>query len=367
MNAFAAVLVAPRTFAFQEFPIPAIDDDDGILRIEACGLCGTDYDQWRGEQFSFGTGMPIIPGHEIIGTIERLGTSARYRWGVDVGDRVTVEGVIPCGMCAACTSGAYKRCSARMGYGLKTRSTVPPGLWGGYATHLYLHPRSLIHRLPADIPTGVMALYNPLSNAVRWACEIGGVGLGSRVVICGPGQRGLLAVFAAREAGASQIIVTGTARDADRLAVAREFGATTTIDVDATDPVSIVREVTQNRLADVVLDVSSGATAPIVQAVDMVRAGGRIVLAGLKGRTLDGLHTDTIVSKEVQLVGAFSAGWSAIEASITLVRHHEVELKRLVTHAYPLLEAQQAMRVLGREIRDGPPLLNAHLSIADIR
>ena len=100
-----------------------------------------------------------------------------------------------------------------MGYGLYHGAQVSPSLWGGYATHLYLHPRTMVHRLPDGIPTDLMTLFKPLSNAVRWVYEVGKVGLGSTVVIEGPGQRGLLAVFAARRAGASRIIVTGTRRD----------------------------------------------------------------------------------------------------------------------------------------------------------
>lgn len=359
MDAFAAVLTAPRTFEMREFPLPTIGADDGLLRIEACGLCGTDYDQWLGE---FGGGMPMIPGHEIIGHVVELGPNARARWGVDVGDRVAVEGGIPCGTCPSCLSGAYKRCSGPFGYGLKVKTTQAPGLWGGYATHAYLHPGALLHRLPQDVPTGVMALQNPLSNGVRWACEVGGATLGSRVVICGPGQRGLLAVFAAREAGAAQIIVTGTGKDRHRLDVARELGATTTIDVDRDDPVAVVKDVTGGRLADLVVDVSSHATAPVAQAVDMVRPGGRVVLAGLKNNApVANFVSDKLVMKEIQMVGVFSAGWSAVETAIELIRKNAPELARLATHAFRISEAQKAMQVLGREIVDGPELLNVHL------
>jgi alcohol dehydrogenase len=109
-----------------------------------------------------------------------------------------------------------------------------------------------------------MTLFNALSNAVAWTVEVGGVGLGSSLVICGPGQRGLSAVVAAREAGAERVIVTGKRNDRERLEVAKRLGATDVIDVDATDPIDAVKEITKGAGVDVVLDVSAGGTEPIV-------------------------------------------------------------------------------------------------------
>jgi D-arabinose 1-dehydrogenase-like Zn-dependent alcohol dehydrogenase len=148
-RALAAVLESPRQLRMREFAIPEVGRDAGILRVEACGLCGTDYEQWQGHLRDFGGGMPIIPGHEVLGHIEAIGPEAATHWKVKEGDRVAIEPVIPCGHCSQCVLGAYTRCEADMGYGLYHGIARPPSLWGGYATHLYLHPRSMVHRLPA--------------------------------------------------------------------------------------------------------------------------------------------------------------------------------------------------------------------------
>jgi alcohol dehydrogenase len=246
--------------------------------------------------------------------------------------------------------GTYTRCEADSGYGLYHGTAVAPALWGGYATHLYLHPRTMLHHLPADVPTDLMTLYNPLSNAVRWVCEVGKVGLGSTVVIEGPGQRGLLAALVAREAGASCIVVTGTSKDAERLKLARQIGAGTVINVDEEDPVERVRSVTGGKLADVVLDISAGAVAPILQAVDMVKRGGRIVMAGLKGRNpLTNFLTDKVVFREIEMVGVLSAGWSSCETAIALVKALGADLAPLCSHSFPLQQATEAVKTLGRE------------------
>jgi threonine dehydrogenase-like Zn-dependent dehydrogenase len=361
MVATAAVLVAPRRLELQEFAVPEITADDGILSVEACGLCGTDYEQWIGE-FDANKGKPLIPGHEIMGHVGAIGDAARKRWGIAEGDRIAVEGTIPCGTCKWCLTGVYKQCG-KEAYGLRVGVDVAPSLWGGYATHMYLHPRAVVHRLPDDIPTDVMSLFNPLSNAIRWTCEVGEVGLGSSVVICGPGQRGLLAVLAAADAGAHQIIVTGTKLDHRRLEQALELGATAVIDIDEQDPVAAVRELTGGNLVDVVVDVTNGSSSPIVQAVEMVRPGGKIVLAGLKGRhPIAGLLTDRIVVKEIQVVGVMSAGWTSVELAIRVIERKRDILARLKPKAFALEDVTTAVRTLGREIVD-PDVLHLHLAM----
>lgn len=361
-TATAAVLERPREFQLRDFDIPQIGPDDGILRVEACGLCGTDYEQWQGHLKDWGGGLPIIPGHEVIGFIEAVGERAAQRWKVKAGDRVAIEPVIPCGHCAQCVTGAYTRCEGDSGYGLYHGTKVAPSLWGGYATHLYLHPRTMLHHLPSNIASDLMTLFNPLSNAVRWVYEVGKVGIGSTVVIQGPGQRGLLAALVAREAGASCIIVTGTSKDAERLRLARQFGAQHTINVDVEDPIEAVKSITGQRLADIVLDVSAGATAPIVQAVDMVKRGGRIVLAGLKGRNaLNNFMVDKVVFRELELVGVLSAGWGSCETAIRLIERLNASLQPLCSHTFPLERATDAVVALGRESKEADTVVHVTL------
>lgn len=353
-NAMALVLESERNLQPHEFPIPEIGGEDALLRVEACGLCGTDYEQWLGHMKDWGGGMPIIPGHEIMGHIERIGPVAAKRWKVKEGDRVAIEPIIPCGHCEDCVQGHYTRCQSDLGYGLYQNTSVAPYLWGGYATHVYLHPRAMVHKLPTDIPTDLMTLVNPLSNAIRWAYEIGNASLGKTVVIAGPGQRGLLAAAAARKAGASRIIVTGTSADSGRLKLAMKLGATAVIDVEKEDPVERVRELTGGALADVVVDVSAGAVAPIIQGIDMVKRGGRIVLAGLKGKNkLNDFPVDKVVLREVQLLGVLSAGWQSTELAIEMIRAEGESLKELCSHIFTLDNATEAVRTLGREISDG--------------
>lgn len=352
-KAVAAVLTSPRQFEFREFDIPSVGDDDAVVRVEAGGLCGTDYEQFLGG-LSFGDGMPIIPGHEIIGHVEAIGAIAAQRWGIVVGDRVTVEPIIPCGVCGGCVEGRFTSCQAGLGYGMYRGVDRPPSLWGGYATHVYLPPRALVHKLPTQIPTDVMTLVNPLSNAIRWVYEVGGAALGSTVVIAGPGQRGLLAAAAARNAGAKSIIVTGTSADITRLRVAESLGATATINVEHEDPIASVRELTDGHMADVVLDVSAGSMAPILQGIAMLRRRGRLVLAGLKGgQLLNEVPIDDVVLREIELRGVVSGGFRSTELAIQLIKDNVEAFAQLCTHTFDLRDAETAALTLGREVTNG--------------
>src|SRR6266566_7857332 len=267
----AVVMTAPRTFEMREFPRPVIGPDEGLLRVEACGICGSDVEQYKGHLGQ--RGLPMVPGHEPLGIIEEVGERAAQRWGVSVGDRVALEILIPCRSCDLCLTGRYMACKNRKGsYG--GYNPGEPRLNGGFAEYIHLHPNSILHPISADIPAEIAVMYNPLGAGVRWAVQIGGVGLGSTVLILGAGQRGLAAVLASRAAGAGTIIVTGLARDAGKLALAREFGADHTIDVEAEDTVERVMEITGGTGTDVALDLTPMAAQPVRDALNAVRWGG---------------------------------------------------------------------------------------------
>ena len=124
----AAVQIADRQIEVREFPIPQIGEDDALLRIEATGICGTDYEQYQGELKW--VRYPVIPGHEPMGIIEEIGERAAQRWGVRPGDRVVVEPMVPCGSCERCLTGHYVGCTGlgrltTYGYMLTDRT---PGL-----------------------------------------------------------------------------------------------------------------------------------------------------------------------------------------------------------------------------------------------
>jgi len=346
-ESLAMVLTAPRKLEARSLPIPEIRDDSALLRIEACGICGSDYEQFEGV---LRTPTPVIPGHEPLGVIEKIGDAAAKRWGVDVGDRVAVETMLSCRFCSPCLGGRYHLCNHRRIYSYIPLSDAP-GLWGSYAQYMYLDPNSIVHKIDPTLSPQVAVMFNPLGAGFRWAVEIPQTGPGDTVLILGPGQRGLASVLACREAGADKIIVTGLAADAAKLEIAKQFGADHTVDVDNENAKQRIRELTDGRGADIVVDVSSYATQPVAEALDYVAVGGKIVLAGVKGfKPIPDFVSDKIVMKEIAIFGAIGVTSTGYSSAIRLLesRKHPVEIMH--THDFDLRDAETAIRTLARQI-----------------
>lgn len=336
--------------------MPDIGDDDGLLRVEACGLCGTDHEQYSG---LLGPGFPFVPGHEVVGVIEDLGSRAAERWGVEVGDRVAVEVFQTCRDCDACRRGEYRLC-ARHGigdmYGLIPVSRAP-GLWGGYATHQYLSPDTLLHPVPPSLDPVLATLFNPVGAGIRWGVTLPGTGPGDVVVVLGPGIRGLSVVAAAKDAGAGFVLVTGAGeRDRGRLELARAFGADATVDVTVDDPVTVLTKAT-GALADVVVDVTAKAPAALAQGIALARPGGTFVIAGTRGSAeTPGFWPDLLVFKELRVLGVLGVDADAYRAALDLVasgRHPFADVPRRVEHMAGL---EQLVQTMAGETDDEPPV-----------
>ena len=354
----ALVLEKPRHLVEHAFATPDVGDDDGLLRVEACGLCGTDHEQFTGTLPGPG-GRAFIPGHESIGVIEAIGPTAAARWGVEVGDRVAVEVFLSCRECEHCRSGLYRRCvrhGMRDMYGF-VAVDVTPGLWGGYASHQYLAPDSMLLTVPPSLDPAVATLFNPLGAGIRWGVTVPDTQPGAVVAVLGPGVRGLSACAAVREAGASFVLVTGYGpRDAERLRLAREFGADLAIDVAVDDPVRALRDAT-GALADVVVDVTAKAPAALGQAVALARTGGTVVLAGTRGSAeTPGFWPDHVVYKELRLVGALGVDAVAYRAALELLASGRYPFAELPRRRAGFDDADALLRSMAGESDVLPPV-----------
>jgi threonine dehydrogenase-like Zn-dependent dehydrogenase len=181
--------------------------------------------------------------------------------------------------------------------------------------------------------------------------ELPDTGPGDIVLILGPGQRGLASVVAARAAGADMIIVTGLTRDAPKLALAKELGADHTIDIEAEDARSRVRELTHGHGADVIVEVSAVSPEPVAEALYYAATGARIVLAGVKGfKPVPDFISDLIVAKEITIKGAFGVTSRAYASAIRLIESGRVPIEKMHTHDFPLEQAERAIQMLAGEI-----------------
>lgn len=352
----ALVLEAPRNLVHRELALPVIGDDDGLLRVEACGLCGTDHELFTG---AIAPGFGFVPGHEAVGVIEALGHRAAERWGVREGDRVAVEVFMSCRACPPCQRGEYRRCE-RHGladmYGLINVDKAP-GLWGGYATYQYLHADSMVLPVPASLPPEVAVAFNPLGAGLRWGATVPGTKSGDVVAVLGCGIRGLSAAAAAKEAGASFVMVTGAgSHDHPRLEQAKRFGADLVVDVLAEDPIARLRAAASVVGTDVVVDVTAKAPAAFMQGLALVRPGGTMVVAGTRGGSdIAGFNPDLIVYKEIRVEGALGVDVASYRAALDLLASEKYPFDDLPRQVVGLDGAAELLETMAGE-RGVPPV-----------
>ncbi|WP_458041467.1 MULTISPECIES: zinc-dependent alcohol dehydrogenase [Bacteria] len=350
----AAVRTAPEVTEMREFAKPAIDADSALLKIEVAGICGTDAKLYFSPPDTPATRGPVIMGHENVGVIVEAGERFKIRHGLEEGDRVFVEHYVACYNCEWCRIGEYRHCEAtdwrtnpdarRFGY---TSSDMPGRLWGGFSEFMYLPWNSVLHRIPSSVTPELAGLVMPLSNGIEWALLTAGIGYNDTVLIQGPGQQGLSQLVAAKQAGASQIIMTGTTRDRERFDLALELGADHVIDVLTEDPRERVMDLTGGRGVDFVLDCTSRAgTAPLLLGVDVLkRRDGTLLMQGELAAFPD-FPLKAITEKSITIKSARGHSYRACELAVAQVASGRFPLEKLATHRYGIDQVDHAIRVL---------------------
>ena len=344
----AMVLKGPSQLEMEEFPLPEVGEDDGILKLELIGVCGSDPGIYKGKTRGAPRPYPIILGHEIVGRIEKMGATAKRHHKVTEGDRVIIEYAFGCGKCLSCLSGNYILCEKKYSYGSMISCKEPPHLFGAYSEYLYIHPRAMVHKIEDSIsPETAVLISAVLGNGIRWLSTIGDLRLGNSVVIIGPGPQGLAGVIAAKESGASPIIVIGMSHDTKRLDMAHTFGADIILVADKQDCIKEVYDATRGKMANMVMDVT-GNPAGAALALDLAGNGATIVLPGLYGpETLVPLVLDKATLKELKLVGVFSHNFPAVETAIGIAEKHKYPLEEMISHRFPLHRAKEAVELVG--------------------
>ena len=260
----AARLNAVNVLAIEQVPRPVPGPGQVLVRVEACGLCGSDRHMFKGE---YPTAKPVTLGHEFAGIIEVLGPGVT---GLEVGDRVTGDPNVQCGVCPQCRRGRFNLCE----------NLKPIGVWrdGGFADYVIV-PQSHAIGLPRDLDPVLGAFCEPLACCLH-GLDVVRIRPGDSVAILGGGVIGLIMVQLARLAGAGQVILS--TRQKARREVALRLGATAAVDPGADDPRSAIAAA--GGLApggvDVVLECA-GVPETFRQAVGLARRGGAVVVFGV--------------------------------------------------------------------------------------
>jgi len=362
----AAVMEKPHSIAVQEFPTPEIGHGAALIKMLMSGICGTDKHMFRGETVHPGgqdSTFPLIPGHENLGCIEKLGSRNGECYDANgellmEGDRVVPACDVLCGECYACRNMyGWCWCERVFGYGTTISCKNPPHLFGGWAEYMYILPKVFLFKVPERLPDSVAVLAEPMAVAYGsmaramtpyWLAK-DGVGPGDTVVIQGAGPLGLSHAVMVKMTGVGKLIVVGAPKE--RLQLAREFGADHTINIEEystpSERVEKVKSLSNGRGAELVIECV-GMPNAVTEGLDMVSLGGTYIITG-NYIDMGGAYFNPqkqILSKNIRIIGVNGMPYQAYARALNLLdlnweRYH---LNKFVTHSYTIDQAETALR-----------------------
>jgi threonine dehydrogenase-like Zn-dependent dehydrogenase len=354
----ALTLEGTRELRLREYPYPRkLPSGAALVRMEFSGICGTDKHSFKGEIFQYGgrpLPLPVIPGHENVGTIEELNGEILDQDGgaLAVGDRVVVAANLPCGRCYFCRNGhPYYSCVEKLDYGNNLSAKTAPHLFGGWGEMLFAAPEAILFRYPTSLAAELGVLIEPLAvtgcldKAKGWASDWEPFRPAETVVVLGVGPIGMCHLIKAQFLGAGAVIAVDLS--GYRLALARRFGASETI--SGSDTIIVrerVLELTHGRGADVVVDCT-GVPAGFRLGLDLIREGGLLMEVGTfvdGGDVPLNPHRD-ILAKNARIMGVAGDDLASYATSIAMIEATRGRFPWLdmITHRFALGESEQAM------------------------
>jgi L-iditol 2-dehydrogenase len=332
-----------------EMPRPVPGAGELLIRIAACGICGSDvhgYDGSSGRRIP-----PLVMGHEAAGTVAEVGDGVRQ---FAVGDRVTFDSTVYCGECEYCRAGEVNLCDNRQVVGVSCGDYRRHGAFAEYV----VVPERIVYRLPDELSFAEAAMLEAVSvglHAVRVA-ELSG---GETAMVIGAGMIGLLTLQAAHALGCSRVISADI--DDTRLKLAREMGADEVIQASGPALIDEVHRLTGGKGVDVVFE-AVGRNETVAAAIDCVRKGGTVVLIGNITPEVK-LPLQKVVSRQIRLQGTAASSGEYPEA-IELMRTDAIRVKPLITAVAPLEDGPQWF---ARLHRGEPNLMKVVLTPSDPR
>jgi len=322
----ALVLKAPNEYGIEMIRIPECQDKGILLKVLACGLCGSDLR-------TLGSGhrninLPWTIGHEIAGEVIQTGNGYQGRW--KIGDRIAVAPTVYCGVCDFCLEGRYELCD--------NLREIAQQWQGGFAQYIAIPEEALVLGAIQPVPEGmdykVAAVAEPAASVVN-AQEKGQVGLGDTVVIIGSGPIGCIHASVGKARGAARVIVADVFED--RLKMCEPFEPDLLINASRVNLVEEVKKVTSGKGADVVITANPVAETQI-QAIEMARKGGRILFFGglPHGKSKPGIDTNLIHYKGLHVIGTTTFAPRHHKLALSLMQSGKIPGDKLVTHVMPL-------------------------------
>ena len=306
----------------QDVPRPMAGADEVLVRVRACGICGSDL-KIQDDQHPYTP--PVVIGHEFSGEIEEVGADVS---GWKIGDRVVAEQHFKaCGYCRQCLTGNSFACISKRA----------PGYFSdGSFTEFISVPAWLLHRIPSNLSFVEAALTEPSAVAAHGMLDRTGIDPGDMVVILGCGPIGLVAAKMAQTVGASKVIITGVDHDEQmRLPKARELGIDHVVNVMNDDLESLVNEITHGEGADVVIELS-GALPAIAQSFRLVRRLGRVGIIGQPPTDDIKIPYRQALFRALTVSFSYSSKFTSWERALSLFERGAIKPSQFITHILPL-------------------------------
>jgi L-iditol 2-dehydrogenase len=319
----ALLLKEYKRLEIVEFPMPQVGAGDVLVRVKACGICGSDvhgYDGSTGRRIP-----PLIMGHEASGVVEEIGSEVRQ---VRAGDRITFDSTVYCGKCAYCRRGEINLCDNRNVLGV---SCGDYRRHGAFAEYLSI-PQHIVYKLPDSLSFEQAAMVEAVSVAVH-AVNRTPVRLGATVVVVGAGMIGQLVVQVVRLSGCGRLIVVDL--EDTKLRMVLNFGADATVNASAPDLVDRIHELTGGEGADIAFE-AVGSGAAFATAVTSLRKGGTVTLIGNLSPQVE-MPLQQVVTRELSLYGS-CASRGEYPACIELMARGRIDVRPFMSACAPLQE-----------------------------
>ncbi len=323
----AAYMKETCTMYMKEVPMPVPGPNDAIVKIEYCGICGSDVHFYeKGRIGNLVVEGEFVLGHEVSGTVTEVGSEVTN---LKVGDRVALEPGITCGKCEQCKEGNYNLCKDVIFF-------ATPPVQGALQNYVK-HPSDMCFKLPDNVSTKAGALVEPLAVGLH-ACKQGNVSLGDSVVILGSGCIGLVTLLSAKARGASNVVVVDLFDK--RLDYAKKLGANQVINARSENVEERIHEILGDRGADVVIE-TAGSPKTVHQAPSFAKMGGTIVHVGLTVESTVPYDFASVMNKELSIKSVFRYR-NLYPTAIAAIADGSINVEQIVTHEFKFEDSKEA-------------------------
>lgn len=319
--------------------VPKIGENEVLIKVEACGICGTDLHFFKGE---WNVKTPLVLGHEFSGTVVQIGSKVN---GLKVGNHVVAEPNILCGKCKYC------RMSER-NFFCENIQTIGVTVDGAFAEYVKA-PEQNVYKIPDAMPLEEAALIEPLACIIRGVDNVGII-VGSSVAVVGAGPIGLLMTQVVKHYGASKILVLDMVED--RLKLAQELGATLVVNPIQQDPEKAIREATDGLGVDVSIECV-GSSSAIETAFKLVRRGGRLLIFGVAPeQDIWQVKPFELYDKEASIFASYRSPYT-FQRAVELASSGSLKLKPIISHVHSIEEAPGVFKDLAKRRKNAIKVL----------